>query len=103
MTGIASVLTQLATWTGAWTSYPLVGGFFSAICAYSSGYLDWGLKITDDLGFVVFNNPHYLSNDSWGFNDPEDEDSDERISWTDLEWEKALEEQADNLIEGVQE
>ena len=71
------------------------------ICAYSSGYLDWGLKITNDLGFVVFNNPHYLSNDSWGFNDPEDEDSDERISWSDREWKKALRDRADEFMDLV--
>ncbi len=74
-----------------------------SLCAYSTGYMDWGLDIVSPGGRVLLSNPHYLSNDSWGFNDPEDEDSDERISWTDLEWEKALEEQADNLIEGVQE
>ena len=74
-----------------------------SLCAYSTGFLDWGLDIVSPGGRVVFSSPCYLSIESWGFNDPEDEDSDERISWTDQEWEKALEEQADALIEGVQE
>ena len=72
-----------------------------SLCAYSTGFLDWGLDIVSPGGRVVFSSPCYLSIESWGFN--EIENSEYRQPWSDREWEKALEEQADALIEGVQE
>ncbi len=72
-----------------------------SLCAYSTGYMDWGLDIVSPGGRVLLSNPHYLSNESWGFNDTENPDYCE--PWSDKEWQKALEEQADALIEGVQE
>lgn len=75
-----------------------------SLCAYPTGYMDWGLDIVSPGGRVMLTNPCYLSNDSWGFNYPEDEESsDERTPWSDREWEDALKQQADDLIEGVME
>ena len=74
-----------------------------SLCAYSTGYMDWGLKVTNPEGIVLLDNPHYLSNDSWGFNEPEYGDASRCEPWSDREWEDALKQQADDLIEGVME
>jgi hypothetical protein len=76
---------------------------------YSSGYVDWGLRVTRDSdGEVIFNSPCELCNESYGWNPPvcacsqpsEDGETEcsecgaelpyERVEWTADEWREAL-------------
>ena len=73
------------------------------LTAFSAGYMDWGLKITNPEGIVLLDNPHYLSNDSWGYDVDESSETGEMVTyeWVDFTWKLQLAEQADDLIEGV--
>ena len=86
---------------------------------FSSGYLDYGLKIVDvskvesveplvyKEGYEPFYNPHCLSSESYGSKPPPDyegepEDCEELIEWSEDDWKQCLKDEADVFIEAYQ-
>ena len=85
------------------------------ITAFSTMYMDWGLRIVGPDGKEVLYNPCYLSNDSYGnkpnpakYEDWDDAEAaslngedDAFVPWTQADWEEALRDQADDFLMGA--
>lgn len=68
---------------------------------FSSMYLDWGIEFTGPRGDTLYYNPCGLSNESYGYNDVDEDGNelDERIAWTAEEWEECLSSEFDELYD----
>ena len=64
--------------------------------AYGALYRNFGLRIIDPAGAIVFDCPFYLSSESWG--------TDSRGEmWSAKRWQEELEADADSLLEALEE
>jgi len=74
------------------------------LTVYSTMYVEWGLSIEKN-GTTLFNSPHALSLESYGFKAPEGmeyEEAEERemlVEWNKSEWEEMLQEESETFIE----
>lgn len=70
-----------------------------SISVYSGGYMDWGVMCIEvESGEIIFDNPHFLSCESYGHFEPE-EGEEQAKEWSEDDWKECIKDEFDELLD----